>query len=205
MAKRGKPPARSTMHREIVILRQTLKTALRHGWLERLPDLSEPYAHPPKSPIGRGSLLKNTNNSTKTRARTEAGALPMGIGAVARLCTVWGQYRPAAYIHLPAPDGRSRHIPDREELPHQRRDDRKILCGAHQNQAGCCCDQRCPRGRHARRLVGLKAGRARGGSSRQLMVPLLAAKICKIEVPTRVQLPPSALTTIKHSRRSACT
>jgi integrase len=43
MAKRGKPPARSTMHQEIVILRQTLKTAVRHGWLERLPDLSEPY------------------------------------------------------------------------------------------------------------------------------------------------------------------
>ncbi len=40
---RGKPPARNTMHQEIVVLRQTLKTALRHGWLDRLPDLSEPY------------------------------------------------------------------------------------------------------------------------------------------------------------------
>ena len=27
---RGKPPARNTMHQEIVVLRQTLKTALRH-------------------------------------------------------------------------------------------------------------------------------------------------------------------------------
>jgi len=27
----------------IVTLRQTLKTALRHGWLDRLPDFSEPY------------------------------------------------------------------------------------------------------------------------------------------------------------------
>jgi hypothetical protein len=35
----GKPPAHSTMHQEIVTLRQTLKTALRHGWLDRLPDL----------------------------------------------------------------------------------------------------------------------------------------------------------------------
>jgi integrase len=41
--KNGKPPARNTMHQEIVCLRQTLKTALRHGWLDRLPDLSEPY------------------------------------------------------------------------------------------------------------------------------------------------------------------
>jgi hypothetical protein len=48
MAKRGKPPARSTMHQEIVILRQTLKTAVRYGWLERLPDLSEPYRSSPK-------------------------------------------------------------------------------------------------------------------------------------------------------------
>src|SRR5271167_2600753 len=31
--KRGKPPARNTMHQEIVTLRQTLKTAIRHGWL----------------------------------------------------------------------------------------------------------------------------------------------------------------------------
>lgn len=42
-AKRGKPPARNTMHQEIVTLRQTLKTAVRCGWLDRLPDLSEPY------------------------------------------------------------------------------------------------------------------------------------------------------------------
>ena len=31
------------MHQEIVTLRQILKTALRHGWLDRLPDFSEPY------------------------------------------------------------------------------------------------------------------------------------------------------------------
>lgn len=39
----GKPPARSTMHQEIVVLRQVLKTANRHGWLPLLPDLAEPY------------------------------------------------------------------------------------------------------------------------------------------------------------------
>jgi hypothetical protein len=43
MKKFNKPPGRSTIHQEIVCLRQTLKTAIRHGWLDRLPDLSEPY------------------------------------------------------------------------------------------------------------------------------------------------------------------
>ncbi|MGO6982506.1 tyrosine-type recombinase/integrase [Rhizobium leguminosarum] len=43
----GKPekklPAKSTLHKEIVTLRQVLKTAIRHGWLAHLPDLSMPY------------------------------------------------------------------------------------------------------------------------------------------------------------------
>jgi integrase len=41
----GKPlrPARSTLHDEIVTLRQVLKTAIRHQWLAHLPDLSPPY------------------------------------------------------------------------------------------------------------------------------------------------------------------
>lgn len=43
MAKWGKPPARNTIHQEIVSMRQVLKTALRHGWLNHLPDFSEPY------------------------------------------------------------------------------------------------------------------------------------------------------------------
>jgi integrase len=38
-----KPPSRSTLHNEIVTLRQVLKTAIRHGWLAYLPDLSAPY------------------------------------------------------------------------------------------------------------------------------------------------------------------
>ncbi|PHR20314.1 site-specific integrase [Parasphingorhabdus sp.] len=38
-----KPPARSTLHNEIVTLRMVLKTAIRNGWLEHLPDLSPPY------------------------------------------------------------------------------------------------------------------------------------------------------------------
>lgn len=39
----GKPPARSTLHQEIVALRQILKTAQRHGWIQYVPDLSPPY------------------------------------------------------------------------------------------------------------------------------------------------------------------
>lgn len=38
-----KPPSRSTMHNEMVTLRQVLKTAIRQGWLDHLPDLSAPY------------------------------------------------------------------------------------------------------------------------------------------------------------------
>ena len=40
-AARGKPPTHNTMHQEIVTLRQIFKTALRHGWIDHLPDLSE--------------------------------------------------------------------------------------------------------------------------------------------------------------------
>jgi integrase len=43
VATRGKPPSRSTIHQEIVALRLTLKAANRNGWLQYLPDLSEPY------------------------------------------------------------------------------------------------------------------------------------------------------------------
>lgn len=40
---KDKPPARNTIHNEIVTLRQVLKTAIRHGWLAYLPDFSPPY------------------------------------------------------------------------------------------------------------------------------------------------------------------
>ena len=38
-----RPPARPTLHHELVTLRQVLKTAMRHGWLSHLPDLTAPY------------------------------------------------------------------------------------------------------------------------------------------------------------------
>lgn len=44
-AKTGEPmrPARSTIHSEIVVLRQVLKTANRKGWIPAVPDLSAAY------------------------------------------------------------------------------------------------------------------------------------------------------------------
>lgn len=39
----GKAPARSTIHDEIVTVRQVLKTAIRHEWLAHLPDFSPAY------------------------------------------------------------------------------------------------------------------------------------------------------------------
>jgi hypothetical protein len=38
----GRMPARSTLHNEAGTLRQALKTAIRHKWLNHLPDLSPP-------------------------------------------------------------------------------------------------------------------------------------------------------------------
>lgn len=38
-----KPPARKTIHNEIVTLSLTLKTAHRHGYISQVPDLSDPY------------------------------------------------------------------------------------------------------------------------------------------------------------------
>ncbi len=38
-----KPPARKTLHNEMVTMNMVLKTSMRRGWLEVLPDLSDPY------------------------------------------------------------------------------------------------------------------------------------------------------------------
>jgi integrase len=40
---RNHGPARSTLHQEIVTLRQVLKTAELHGWISAIPNLSAPY------------------------------------------------------------------------------------------------------------------------------------------------------------------
>jgi integrase len=72
IAKYGRPPGRSTMHQEIVTLRQTLKTAIRHGWLDRLPDFSEPYRKSPKISHRAWFSLgeyKQLYNATRVRAQ----------------------------------------------------------------------------------------------------------------------------------------
>jgi integrase len=38
-----KRPSRSTLHKEIIILRHVLKAGQRHGWITHIPDLSPPY------------------------------------------------------------------------------------------------------------------------------------------------------------------
>lgn len=43
MARWGHPPARNTVHQEVVVIRQVLKAAVRYRWLDVMPDLSEPY------------------------------------------------------------------------------------------------------------------------------------------------------------------
>jgi integrase len=56
-----------------VTLRQTLKTALRQGWLDRLPDLSEPYRSSPKISHGAwfsGKEYKKLYEATRERAHT---------------------------------------------------------------------------------------------------------------------------------------
>jgi integrase len=41
--KRWPPPSRQTLEQEMVMLRQVLKTAQRHGWIQFVPDCSVPY------------------------------------------------------------------------------------------------------------------------------------------------------------------
>lgn len=71
----GKPPSASTLHQEIVCLRQVLKSANRRRWLEHLPDLSTPFRRSTK--ISHRAWLapddyKRLYTETRQRAREEA-------------------------------------------------------------------------------------------------------------------------------------
>ena len=71
-SKTGQPPARKTLHNEIVTLRQTLKTAVRHGWLSHVPDLSAPYKTQGKlehRPWFSPKEYKQLYEATRKRAR----------------------------------------------------------------------------------------------------------------------------------------
>jgi integrase len=68
----GAIPAPKTLHNEIVTLRQVLKTAVRHGWLTSIPDVSKPYklsgkvSHRPWfSPAEYQQLYKATRKNAK--------------------------------------------------------------------------------------------------------------------------------------------
>jgi len=65
-------PKRSTMHNEIVCLRQILKTAARHGWIDALPDMTTPYKGSGK--VGHRAWFspaeyKQLYEATRARAR----------------------------------------------------------------------------------------------------------------------------------------
>jgi len=69
-------PSRSTMHQEIVTLRQILKTAERHGWIDHLPNLAAPYRANSKishrgwfSPMEYKQLYSATRDRIKTAQR----------------------------------------------------------------------------------------------------------------------------------------
>ena len=80
-AAQGKLPARSTIHQEMVALRQTLKTALRHQWLSHLPDMTEPYRKNEKvshrawfSPDEYKQLMEATRRRGGRAPQTPGGA-----------------------------------------------------------------------------------------------------------------------------------
>jgi integrase len=65
-------PSRSTLHKEIVTLRQVLKTAVIHGWIDAIPNLTEPYKKAGK--FGRRAWFnpeeyKQLYNATRERAK----------------------------------------------------------------------------------------------------------------------------------------
>ncbi|WP_136660954.1 site-specific integrase [Nitratireductor sp. XY-223] len=75
--RRFKKPSRTTMLHEMVTLRQVLKTAVRHGWLEMVPDLSMPYRKSAKvshrawfSPEEYETLYTATRENIKRFAET---------------------------------------------------------------------------------------------------------------------------------------
>ena len=75
--KNGGIPAPKTLHNEIVTLRHVLKTAVRHGWIAVVPDLSAPFrgsgkvSHRPWfSPAEYKTLYEATReNAKKARAQ----------------------------------------------------------------------------------------------------------------------------------------
>jgi integrase len=72
--KTGKPPSRSTMHQEIVLIRQVYKCALRHKWIDHLPDFSVPYKASGK--VGRRAWFSPEEYKTLYTATRERALKP---------------------------------------------------------------------------------------------------------------------------------
>lgn len=72
-----KPPSRSTLHHEMVTLRLVLKTAIRHGWLEHLPDMSIPYRSAGKV-VHRGWFSPEEYKRLYEATRVNAANAPQG-------------------------------------------------------------------------------------------------------------------------------
>ncbi len=81
-----KPPGRKTVEDEIETLRMVLETAQRHGWIDRIPDLSDPYEPTPKAKPKLwftpweyrqlcAALRRNAENPAIGRDKVEAGQL----------------------------------------------------------------------------------------------------------------------------------
>jgi hypothetical protein len=64
----GKPPARNTIHQEMLCIRQMQKTANRRGWLEHVPDMKRPVAGPARLRIGYCSRPRSISNSIQRPA-----------------------------------------------------------------------------------------------------------------------------------------
>jgi integrase len=69
-------PTRSTLHKEIVLLRQILKTAERHGWIPAIPNLAAPFRQSNKishrawfSPLEYKQLYTETGKRAKEPPR----------------------------------------------------------------------------------------------------------------------------------------
>ena len=72
----GKVLSRSALHHETVALRQVMKTALRHGWIDHLPDFSAPYRASGK--VGHRAWFspdeyKKLYTHTRARAKSAVG------------------------------------------------------------------------------------------------------------------------------------
>ncbi len=70
-AKEWKPPAKKTIHNEVVTLSMVLKTALRHDWIDHIPNLSDPYRRKSKiehRPWFTEKEYKQLYNATRANA-----------------------------------------------------------------------------------------------------------------------------------------